>query len=52
MLIRPLMLNGAAQIEGGPPAVVITPWHPLRLAAMQQKAILVTVASQVLADGQ
>lgn len=41
LLLRPLMLIGAAQIEGGPPAVVITPWHPLRLAAMQQKAMIV-----------
>lgn len=42
LLIRPLMLIGAAQIEGGPPAVVITAWHPLRLAAMQQKAVIAT----------
>lgn len=42
LLIRPLMQIGAAQIEGGPPAVVITAWHPLRLAAMQQKAVIVT----------
>jgi S-DNA-T family DNA segregation ATPase FtsK/SpoIIIE len=41
LLFRPLMLIGAAQIEGGPPAVVVTPWHPLRLVAMQQKATMV-----------
>lgn len=42
LLIRPLMLLGSAQIEGGPSAVVVTPWHPLRLAAIQQKAAMVT----------
>lgn len=42
LLIRPLMLIGSAQIEGGPPAVVITPWHPLRLGAIQQKAVMVS----------
>lgn len=42
LLVRPLLLIGAAQIEGGPPAVVITAWHPLRLAAMQQKAVIIT----------
>lgn len=38
LLLRPLLSIGAVQIEGGPPAVVVAPWHPLRLAAMQRKA--------------
>ncbi len=42
LLIRPLMLIGTAQVEGGPSASVVTPWHPFRLAAMQQKAMMVT----------
>lgn len=42
LLMRPLMQIGTAQIEGGPTAVVVTPWHPLRLVAMQQKATMVS----------
>jgi S-DNA-T family DNA segregation ATPase FtsK/SpoIIIE len=40
MLLRPLLSIGAAQIEGGTPATVVTPWHPLRLAALQVKATM------------
>jgi S-DNA-T family DNA segregation ATPase FtsK/SpoIIIE len=42
LLLRPLLTIGAAQIEGGTAATVVTPWHPLRLAAMQVKAHMVT----------
>ncbi len=38
LLLRPLLQVGAVQVDGGPPAVVVAPWHPLRMAAMQQKA--------------
>jgi DNA segregation ATPase FtsK/SpoIIIE, S-DNA-T family len=41
MLLRPLLSIGAAQIEGGTAATVVTPWHPLRLAALQVKATMV-----------
>jgi S-DNA-T family DNA segregation ATPase FtsK/SpoIIIE len=41
LLLKLLLQIGAVQIEGGPPAVVVTPWHPLRFAAIQQKAVLV-----------
>ena len=41
LLMRPLLQIGAAQIEGGPSAVVVTPWHPLRFVAMQHKAKMV-----------
>ncbi len=41
LLLRPLLSIGAAQIEGGPVATVVTPWHPLRLAAMQIKATMI-----------
>ena len=40
LLLRPLLQVGAVQIDGGPPAVVVAPWHPLRIAALQQKAAL------------
>lgn len=41
LLLQVLLQIGAVQIDGGPPAVVVTPWHPLRLAAVQQKAAMV-----------
>lgn len=41
MLLRPLLSVGAAQIEGGTTAVVVTPWHPLRLLALRVKARMV-----------
>lgn len=37
-LLRPLLRLGAAQLDGGRPTVVVAPWHPLRLAAMVEKA--------------
>lgn len=40
LLLRPLMSVGAAHIEGGTNATVVTPWHPLRLLAMQVKATM------------
>lgn len=42
LLLRPLLQVGTVLIEGGPPAAVVAPWHPLRLAALQRKASLVT----------
>lgn len=38
LLLRPLMQVGAVAIEGGRPAAVVAPWHPLRLAAVTRKA--------------
>ncbi|MGH9460700.1 MAG: FtsK/SpoIIIE domain-containing protein, partial [Vicinamibacteria bacterium] len=38
LLLRPLLLVGTVPIEDGPPAAVVPPWNPLRLAAMQRKA--------------
>ena len=38
LLLRPLLSVGAAHIEGGTCATVVTPWHPLRLLAIQVKA--------------
>ncbi|MBK9132450.1 MAG: DNA translocase FtsK [Gammaproteobacteria bacterium] len=40
LLLRPLLSIGAAHIEGGTTATVVTPWHPLRLSAMQVKAAM------------
>jgi S-DNA-T family DNA segregation ATPase FtsK/SpoIIIE len=38
LLVRPILQVGTVVIEGGPPAAVVAPWHPLRLAAIQRKA--------------
>lgn len=38
LLLRPLMHVGTVAIEGGRPAAVVAPWHPLRFAAMARKA--------------
>jgi S-DNA-T family DNA segregation ATPase FtsK/SpoIIIE len=37
MLLRPLLDIGAIAIDGGRPTVIISPWHPLRMAAMARK---------------
>ena len=41
LLLRPLFQIGCVFIDGGSPAAVVTPWHPLRLAAIHRKAHLV-----------
>jgi S-DNA-T family DNA segregation ATPase FtsK/SpoIIIE len=41
LLLRPLLQVGCVPIDGGPPAAIVTPWHPLRLAAIHRKAHLV-----------
>jgi len=41
-LLRPLLEIGAVPIEGGPVASVVAPWHPLRMAAMANKALQVS----------
>lgn len=38
LLLRPLLRIGTVSIEEGPPAAIVAPWHPLRLAALQRKA--------------
>lgn len=48
-LLRPLLELGQASIADGPPAAIIAPWHPLRLAASWRKARLVNeVVNRVL----
>ncbi len=42
LLLRPLLRIGSVSITGGPPAEVIAPWHPLRLAALAVKAYRVS----------
>jgi DNA segregation ATPase FtsK/SpoIIIE, S-DNA-T family len=37
LLLRPLLDIGSVAIAGGHPTVIITPWHPLRMAAMGRK---------------
>lgn len=40
-LLKPILQIGTAPVDGGSPAAIVTPWHPLRLAAMWRKARLV-----------
>ncbi len=35
---QPLLEIGCARVEGGDPAAIVAPWHPLRLAAASVKA--------------
>lgn len=42
LLLKPLLQIGVVPIEGGTPAAVVAPWHPLRLGAMWRKARLVS----------
>ncbi|MHA3771867.1 FtsK/SpoIIIE domain-containing protein [Verrucomicrobiota bacterium sgz303538] len=37
-LLRPLLEIGAVAVDGGRVTSIVTPWHPLRLAAMGNKA--------------
>jgi len=37
-LLRPLLQIGAVSVDGGTVATIITPWHPLRMAAISNKA--------------
>lgn len=40
--LRPLLNVGTVMVEGSEEAAIVTPWHPLRLAAMARKAHLIT----------
>lgn len=42
LLLRPLLRIGSVSLAGGPPAEIIAPWHPLRLAAMTIKTLHVS----------
>ena len=37
-LLKPLLQIGASKITGGNPTIIITPWHPLRMFALINKA--------------
>ena len=41
-LLRPLLEIGTVAVEGGRVTAIVTPWHPLRLAAMANKALQVS----------
>lgn len=48
-LLKPLLMIGVAPIDGGRPAAVVAPWHPMRLAAIWRKSKLaVDLVSQIL----
>ena len=40
-LLKPLLEIGAVPVDGGAVASIIAPWHPLRMAAMANKALQV-----------
>lgn len=40
-LLRPLLQIGAVVVEGGRNTSIVTPWHPLRLSAIANKALQV-----------
>jgi len=40
-LLRPLLNIGTVVVEGSHEAAIVTPWHPLRLAAIARKARLI-----------
>lgn len=42
LLLKPILQIGTVEIIGGQATAIITPWHPLRLAAIVRKAQLVT----------
>jgi S-DNA-T family DNA segregation ATPase FtsK/SpoIIIE len=52
LLLRPILSVGAVQIDNGAPAVVVAPWHPLRLAAMHYKALHVASLVRQLLSSQ
>ncbi len=41
LLLRPLLQVGTVAVDGGSVMAIVTPWHPLRLAAMARKAAVV-----------
>lgn len=41
-LLKPLLEIGSVPVEGGPVASITAPWHPLRIAAIANKALQVS----------
>lgn len=53
LLLRPLLEIGSVAIDTDIATVVVTPWHPLRLAAIARKAKLVSeIVRRLLTDTQ
>lgn len=52
LLLRPVLQLGTVETDGGAPAAIVTPWHPIRLAAMRQKARRFAALVRHLLDGQ
>jgi S-DNA-T family DNA segregation ATPase FtsK/SpoIIIE len=48
-LLKPLLEVGVVPIDGGAPAAVVAPWHPMRLAATWRKSHLaIKLVTQIL----
>ncbi|MCW7545179.1 FtsK/SpoIIIE domain-containing protein [Aurantimonas litoralis] len=50
LLLKPVLQIGVAPVDGGAPAAVCLPWHPLKLGAMWRKTrIVVNLVDKLLA---
>ena len=51
-LLRPLLQIGTVTVDGGRVTAIVTPWHPLRLAAMANKALQVSSLLRYLLNAE
>ena len=53
LLLKPVLQIGVAPVDGGAPAAVCLPWHPLKIGAMWRKARLVAdLLSRLLSEDE
>lgn len=52
LLLRPLLEIGTITVDGGAPAAIVAPWHPIRLAAIRRAARRVTGLVRRLLESQ
>ena len=51
LLLKPILQIGVVGVEGGAPAAVVAPWHPMRLAAAWRKTrLLAEIFGRLLAS--
>jgi S-DNA-T family DNA segregation ATPase FtsK/SpoIIIE len=51
-LLKPVLAIGSVPVEGGAVASIVAPWHPLRMAAMANKALQVAGLIRHLASAE